>query len=69
VQEELIRQKALQSIDDAAYTVHYVLNSLGRRPLSYLFQEDQQEDGEIRARANIYNLMYLYTKAMENTQE
>ena len=37
VAQELTKEKALQSIDDAAYTVHYVLSALGRRDLRELF--------------------------------
>ena len=71
VAHELTKQKTLQTIDDAAYTVHYVLSSLGRRDLSELFLGSKYNPAveTKRVRKNIFNLMYLYTKALESIKE
>ncbi len=63
----------MQSIDDAAYTVHFVLNALRSHDLSELFAGTtpySQLHLETKlVRKNIYNLMYLYTKSLLDDKE
>ena len=72
--DELTAAKTLQAIDDNTYTIHFVLQQLkrGSVDLVELFEGSAYEEPEEevkRVKLYIYNLLRLYTRALEGVDQ